>query len=418
MSKSLSPLPNHFIYRLELAKHVTPRLMKDEPIHRWFYFPHSFSPKLVELLFEEWQLPGGSVVIDPFVGAGTTLCTARRYGYSAIGIDISPLSIFVSNAKVNNYDVYKIRRALQNVLEVVNKQEIIRLERSKRLRRAFTDAEFAVLICLRQAILTQPERIREFLLLGLLKIQQRISRAVPDGGWFRWIDKECLASAILPTFVQCIETMITDLITVDHQTQGHWSACLHDARRLETLRNRYPELGNRCKALITSPPYPNRHDYSRIFQIELLTLGLSEKDIFKLRYEALRSHVEARPPKKILPKFVQPELLSYALSLLPNNIDSRIKPMLIGYFEDMNAVLCSAYKILANGGYLAFVVGNTRHAGVMIPVDEILLLLGKAIGYVALTSWVARLRGNSAQQMGRYGREPARESVVILQKPT
>ncbi len=31
-------------------------------------------------------------------------------------------------------------------------------------------------------------------------------------------------------------------------------------------------------------------------------------------------------------------------------------------------------------------------------------------------AWVARLRGNSAQQMGRFGREPARESVVIFRR--
>jgi hypothetical protein len=52
-----------------------------------------------------------------------------------------------------------------------------------------------------------------------------------------------------------------------------------------------------------------------------------------------------------------------------------------------------------------------------LPVDEILLSIGQTIGYIALTSWVARLRGNSAQQMGQYGREPARESIIILQKP-
>ena len=91
--------------------------------------------------------------------------------------------------------------------------------------------------------------------------------------------------------------------------------------------------------------------------------------------------------------------------------------MLEGYFEDMNAVLYSAYNTLAPGGHIALVVGNVRHAGVMVPVDQILLELGQALGYMPQTSWVARLRGNSAQQMGKYGRVPARESVVILRKP-
>jgi hypothetical protein len=62
----------------------------------------------------------------------------------------------------------------------------------------------------------------------------------------------------------------------------------------------------------------------------------------------------------------------------------------------------------------AFVVGNVRHAGLMVPVDEILAEVGQNAGYNFIATWVARLRGNSAQQMGRFGIEPARESIVFL----
>ncbi len=61
-------------------------------------------------------------------------------------------------------------------------------------------------------------------------------------------------------------------------------------------------------------------------------------------------------------------------------------------------------------------VGNVRHAGVMVPVDEILVGVGAQVGFAREAVWVARLRGNSAQQMGEFGREPARESIVCLRK--
>jgi tRNA G10 N-methylase Trm11 len=417
MSNALPALPENFAYRLDLAKHVTPRLMKDQPIHRWFYFPHSFSPQLVNLLFDEWQLPTGSVVIDPFVGAGTTLCTALQNGYSAIGTDISPLSIFVSNTKVRFYDEDQIRESLQNVISLVNQQEDVDIQRTERLQRAFTDAEFRELTRLRQAIFEQNEQIKDVFLLGLLRIQQKFSRAVPDGGWFRWRKQSCQAHKILLNFIEFIEIMVSDLIDIGQKNFGYCEAIPYDARQLNTLRQVRPDLEAGCQAIITSPPYPNRHDYSRIFQIELLTLGLAEQDIFTLRYESLRSHVEARPPIDDLPPFQRSERLNQALNLLPDDADIRIESMLTGYFEDMNAVLHATYDTLAPGGYIALVVGNVRHAGVMFPVDEILLSIGQTIGYTALTSWVARLRGNSAQQMGRYGREPARESILILQKP-
>jgi tRNA G10 N-methylase Trm11 len=414
----LPSLPARFEYRLDLAKHVTPRLLKDQPVHRWFYFPHSFSPQLVEILLDKWQLPDKTTVLDPFVGAGTTIYTASQKGYNALGTDISPLSIFVSNSKVRIYDPEQVRQSKNAVIAAVKEGvEEVNLQRAERLQRAFTDAEFLFLKHLQKAISTQPVIIRDLLLLALLRVQQNVSRAVPDGGWFRWVEQGCQAPKIIPAFAEFVEAMLIDL----EETKGpHVALCEaleHDARQLEYLQTIYPELAGGCQAIITSPPYPNRHDYSRIFQIELLTLGLSEAEIFTLRYESLRSNVEARPPMQPLPNFEMPALLADVLNSLPEKADKRIDPMLRGYFEDMNAVLYSAYQILASGGYVALVVGNVRHAGVMVPVDEILLVIGESLGYRPLTSWVARLRGNSAQQMGRYGREPARESIVMLQKP-
>jgi len=418
MTKELPPLPDKFEYRLDLAKQVTPRLIKDQPVHRWFYFPHSFSPQLVEILIDEWQLPQHAMVLDPFVGAGTTIYTAGQKGYNALGIDISPLSVFVSNSKVGVYDSEQVRQSKNAVIAAVKKGlEEVSLGRPKRLQRAFTDTEFSLLKRLQKAISTQPETIRKLLLLALLRVQQNISRAVPDGGWFRWVERDCQVQKIIPAFAEFVEGMLADLEETKGPSVALCEALEHDARQLADLQTVYPELTGGCQAIITSPPYPNRHDYSRIFQIELLTLGLSEAEIFTLRYESLRSNVEARPPEQPLPDFETPALLTDVINALPEKTDRRIEPLLRGYFEDLNAVLHSAYQILVSGGYIAMVVGNARHAGVMVPVDEILLAIGESLGYRPLTSWVARLRGNSAQQMGRYGREPARESIVMLQKP-
>jgi hypothetical protein len=63
-----------------------------------------------------------------------------------------------------------------------------------------------------------------------------------------------------------------------------------------------------------------------------------------------------------------------------------------------------------------YVVGNVRHAGLMMPVDEILGRMAPQVGLEFDKAWVLRRRGNSAQQMGQYGQEPARESIVLLAK--
>lgn len=409
-------LPQEFQYRLDLARKVTPHLLRQEPIHRWFYFQHSFSPQLVDELIDTFRLPAGSLILDPFVGAGTTLTVARQRGMHAIGTDLSPLSVIVSNAKIGTKNDPSLRAGLRTVIETFDRLGAIDVCRPSRLQRAFTDAEFSVLQRLRRAILSQPDREREFLLLALLRTARKFSRAVPDGGWFRWRQLPSGEGVIASYFREFVEEMLTDLPFVP-ETKGRWIAYKHDARALSDLTAREIIFSEGCDAIISSPPYPNRHDYTRIYQMELLMLGTTEEEIFELRRASLRSHPEARPPSN-MPDFCSlPERLTKVLAQLPRHgLDSRVRRMLMGYFEDIAVVLGSCRKVLKPGGHLALVVGNVRHGGVMIPVDEILVEIGKRVGFNFVVTWVARLRGNSAQQMGKFGRQPARESVVIFRR--
>jgi hypothetical protein len=66
---------------------------------------------------------------------------------------------------------------------------------------------------------------------------------------------------------------------------------------------------------------------------------------------------------------------------------------------------------------VAFVVGNVQYRGIPIAVDELTAAVGEQAGLKCDRLLVARYRGNSAQQMGRYGRKPSRESVVVFGKP-
>jgi hypothetical protein len=101
---------------------------------------------------------------------------------------------------------------------------------------------------------------------------------------------------------------------------------------------------------------------------------------------------------------------------LPKDADPRIARLLKGYFEDLFLSLQELHRVLRPGGKIAYVIGNVRHAGTMVPVDEILVQLASGAGLVFDCAWVMRQRGNSAQQMGKFGREAARETVVLLTK--
>jgi len=67
--------------------------------HRHYRYPARFSPRLARAAVACFTTPG-DLVVDPFVGGGTTLVEAMAAGRRSWGSDISNLAAFVSRAKV------------------------------------------------------------------------------------------------------------------------------------------------------------------------------------------------------------------------------------------------------------------------------------------------------------------------------
>jgi len=397
-------LPEGFKYRLDLRAFVTPQLLKAQPVHRWFWFPHSFSPQLVDEILKAYPLPQEGSILDPFVGAGTTVRRACELGYRTAGADLSPLSVFVSQAKLVRLDKEWLKAQLRHILDYKPETELPALP--ERLTKAFTRKELRHLLGLRHRIDALPEDAARFFRLAWLRVQQRVSRAIPDGGWFRWVEKADQSHLIACWFEAQSLLQIED---IQPFRGSRAKVCLDDARRLQRIRGKFD-------LAITSPPYPNRHDYARIFHIELLSLGLNDEQIKQIRHRSMRSNIEAKPPRLPIDGYQAPAMLLEALAALPSDADPRVSAMLQGYFQDLWLTLKAIGERLKHGAICAFVVGNVRHGGVMIYVDEILIELAGHLGFTHEQTWVARLRNNSAQQMKSFGREPARESIVFLRK--
>ena len=403
--------PAGFESRAELAWAATSRELKAAPRHNWFYFPHSYSYRLVNEILDYWDFPQNGTLADNFSGSGTTLLTARQRGLLALGFDLSPLAVTVAKAKVASYKTGELNRAMDTIL-AHRAGEVPQIP--ERLSKAFTKEELRELFKLLVPILELKNgTTRRFFLVALIWTARMFSRAVPDGGWFRWKEWPDRSHEIRQSFESRVSCMIADVEALN------WLNDVPPARvRLADAR-KLPLKAESVDGFITSPPYPNRHDYSRVFHIDLLLLGLPEAEVTKLRHESIRSHVEAKGPngyKKRLKGYSGTESINSVLAALPADADPRIEQMLKGYFEDIYLSLSEVQRILRPGGRAAYVVGNVRHAGVMIPVDKITAELASEVGLCFDVAWVLRLRGNSAQQMGLYGKEQSRESAVILSK--
>ena len=84
---------------------------------------------------------------------------------------------------------------------------------------------------------------------------------------------------------------------------------------------------------------------------------------------------------------------------------------------DIYLCLCEVARVCRKGARAAFVVGNTQYDGTAILVDEFTAEIGEQAGLTCKEIRAVRWRGNSAQQMGKYGRVASRESIVMFEKP-
>ena len=66
--------------------------------HRFYTYPAGFSPKFVSSAIENLT-EKGDVVLDPFMGGGTSIVEGMRLGRKTVGIDLNYISFFVTKVK-------------------------------------------------------------------------------------------------------------------------------------------------------------------------------------------------------------------------------------------------------------------------------------------------------------------------------
>lgn len=248
------------------AERIVDAALDDNPIsgltHNFYRYPARFSPTLVRATISAFTKPG-DLVLDPFVGGGTSLVEAFAAGRHAIGTDISELAAFVSEVKtmvctdaqqkslhrwagrvVSDIDMtaYEERNA---IYEEAGYLRHLDGTHTWRLRKAIAQA------------LTSAERLRD---LGAQKFARcavlRTAQWALDG------------RKVLPSIEKFRHKlrehtyeMLTGSADLAAASAMHPLASVHCLRRPTSGLEQEPLLqsGRRPKLVVTSPPYPGVH---------------------------------------------------------------------------------------------------------------------------------------------------------------
>lgn len=390
------------VKRPDYQRLVTFAENKKEPFYSWFYYKEGFARELVWKLLDEMGVPEGGTVFDPFCGTGNTLLACMQRGYNSIGCEILPLGAFVSNTKVQqDYDVEKLADEIRKINSFKFGETSLKWVDPGfiDINRAFSRYARNDLLFFKEKIIrVEDEKIRNFMMLALLSIVLQASNAKRDGGVIRIVKKKHLAP-VRYLFKNKLKRMLHDVKKMQHH-DCFSKAYLGDARSFQ------PD--EKVDACITSPPYLNYIDYTKLYGLELALL-LDRDEISQLRKMSLRSHIGAESRGKT----VDSELLRQTLENINDPMTK--SPEIVGdYFADMKQVMQCVHGSLKKGGKFALVVGNACLPGTTIDVDLILAELGQKMGFKAREILVANVRWCDVH--GIKKERPARESIVVLEK--
>jgi DNA methylase len=107
-------ISNHLISRLRNIDWDFPGSPSESPFSAIHWHPARFASQVPSSLIGLLSKPG-DLVLDPFVGSGTTLVEAQRLGRRSIGIDLSPIACLIARAKTIPSSFGRIERAIERL---------------------------------------------------------------------------------------------------------------------------------------------------------------------------------------------------------------------------------------------------------------------------------------------------------------
>jgi len=345
------------------------------PIHNWFYYKEGYAKQLVEWIVEEYKITGK--IFDPFCGVGTTLLAAKELGLTSIGCDVSPLTSMVSRAKTRNYDTLALRAKLDEIRKERFPYNQI-TPRDKRLKKIISRQNYEEMVFLKKQILgIKDEKVQDFFYTALVDSFSRAAMVEKVGGSIRRVKKDY--TSLRRFFEKKSERMIIDL--EKHMVNFKEPVVLQEDARLFV-----PEEES-IDAVITSPPYLNKIEYTTVYKLELILF-------FNAQETRLRAFIGDEPQ---------------------NYIEGELPAIAQAYFQDLEKVLHNSFIGLKKKGMMFIIVAGGCLPEEVIQSDEVIAEIGEKIGFKKIDIIPAREIFCHKHRSIKIGK--VRESIVVLQKP-
>lgn len=395
-----------------------------KPRQRWFRYKEGFSIELVINLINSYNKKKQGIILDPFLGSGSTILAANSMGLLGVGFEVNPFSYFLSTCKLKNYNkstIDEFEAKYQIILKESFKIREYKLPKLSISSRVFDKEveEYFMNVKLNIDNSTYCNNdTRNFLMLGWLSSIEYLSNYRKAGNGLK---KR-----------KYVKPRIMNVHDAFNELNTQYTNILNDLRSNDEIIYNAQIINDTClsmkkyidnssiSGIVFSPPYANCFDYTEIYKLELWFGGFVKEynDLKALRKQSLRSHLNGE--LTINKKTIYTKTLDMLLDKVKTKKlwDKKIPNMIALYYDDMFNVINQCYDVLEKDGFCCIVVGNSAYGGVIFPADLLLAEYAESIGFIVDKIEVDRLIITSSQQyeITKDEKQFLRESVLCLIK--
>jgi len=394
-------------------------------IHDWYRIIWGYSDHLVAKILSEYDITSSQRVFDPFCGAGTTLVECKKVGVQSIGVDANPSSVFATKVKTNwKLNPERIRDLLKKVeadwsrfLEVWHSLKLDPtyhyLLCSGMLERGWISEDVLLKsIALKRTILSLPTipAYKNVLMLALLDVVVHTIANVKFGPEL-YCSHSTKKVSVWKAFEQKVTSMINHLELIGKRMSGTQSRVIvGDSRECYGLLKRFGDI--KFDSVITSPPYPSEHDYTRNARLELAFLEMvtNKQTLREIKAGMLRSHTKGiyknDNDSLYVDKVISIQKIVKELEPIcetKNYGFARLYPKVVTeYFGGMRRHFQSLGRLLKKGAVCAYVVGDqSSYFQVHIQTAELLGILAEMEGFrvIGMERWRSRFSTKTSKSI-------------------
>jgi DNA modification methylase len=278
-----------------------PLKVRQGGVHFFHHYTAKFIPQIPEKFIRKYS-KGGDIIVDPFMGCGTTLVVAKLLGNHSYGVDTNPLAIKITNAKtmvvnekiVNEIDDFlrwvSARKENGNKTTFISKNEerdTFLFDGSKDWFRNDVAAKIRNIL---NRAKSYSENVKNFIEIGVSDLLKGMSNARMDTNiptlppkpiyidkkhYYREINNNTREISVYSRVLSQILRMKWAILEFNKETDRHLicQPILGDSRELS-------KHIKSCQLVITSPPYWSAQNYQRLhlLSFKLFRLEIDDDD--------------------------------------------------------------------------------------------------------------------------------------------